>query len=105
MLDIYPVTLELARDAGVAAKLFATYDNDLSRQLRRAATSVPLNVAESSGVSGGNRRLRHATALGSAREVMACYDVATAMEYVPPITAEMRARLDRVIGTLVKLTR
>lgn len=105
MLDIYPVTIAVARDAAVAAKTIATFDNDLARQLRRAATSVPLNVAEGFGLSGGNKRLRYGTALGSAREVMACFDVAVAMGYLEPLPVENKRRLDRVIGTLVKLGR
>ena len=36
-------------------------------------------------MQGGNRRLRYATALGSARETMACFDVAVAMDYLAPL--------------------
>ena len=64
-----------------------------------------MNVAEGSGVAGGNRRQRYATALGSARETMACFDVAVAMDYIGPLGAEARDRLDRVIATLVKVSR
>jgi four helix bundle protein len=105
MLDIYSDTIVLTRDAGLAARVIAKYDADLARQLRRAATSVPLNVAEGSGVHGGNRRQRYATALGSAREVMACFDVAVAMEYLPRLGDGARDRLDKVIATLVKVSR
>ncbi len=105
MLTIYSSTIDIAREAGIAARTIAQHDADLARQLRRAATSIPLNVAEGSGVSGGNRRLRYATALGSARETMACFDVAVAMDYLAPLGFESRDRLDKVIATLVKVSR
>jgi four helix bundle protein len=105
MLRIYSDCLVVVRYAGGVAKQIARSDADLARQLRRAATSIPLNVAEGSGVAGGNRRVRYATALGSAREVRACFDCADALGYVDShIEAELE-RLDKVIATLYKLTR
>ena len=105
MLRIYPLTIDIARRAGHAAKLIAQHDPDLARQLRRAATSVPLNVAEAAGAHGGNRRQRHATALGSAYEVRACLEVATALDYVARPTAEDADGLDHVIAVLSRLCR
>ena len=105
MLDIYPVALDIARAAGAACQKIAQSDADLSRQLRRAVTSIVLNIAEGSGVLGGNRRQRYATALGSAREACACFDIAEAMGYVSALSIENRQRFERVIGTLVMVTR
>jgi len=104
MLRIYQDALCMARDAAAVATAIERRDGDLARQLRRAA-SVVLNIAEASGVSGGNRRQRHHSALGSAREVVACFDVAEAMGYVAPVAAPARARLDVVIGTLTSVLR
>ena len=105
MLSIYNDTIAIAREAGLAAAVISRHDNDLARQLRRAATSVALNVAEGAGVQGGNRRLRYATALGSARETLACFDIAVALDYMTPLSAEAADRLDKVIATLVKVSR
>lgn len=104
MLNIYQDTLDVAASAGRAAKRIARHDSDLARQLRRAAASISLNTAEGSGLEGGNRRLRYLTALGSAREVRACFDVARAMDYVAPLADDVADRLDKVIATLVRLS-
>ena len=105
MLRIYSVALEVARDSAVAARGIALQDADLARQLRRAAASVPLNIAEGAGVQGGNRRLRYATALGSAREVLACLETGHMMGYCGTVDGDTRSRLDHVIGTLVRIVR
>jgi hypothetical protein len=41
--------------------------------------------------------------LGSAREVVACVDVAKAMRYVVKVDAVTLDRMDHVIATLMKL--
>ncbi len=104
MLDIYIVSIQLCRDVRVIGERVGRHDRNLLDQLRRAASSVPLNLAESDGVQGGNRRQRRLTALGSAREVGACLDVAEALGY-GSVDVGVRHRLDHVIGVLVKLTR
>jgi len=105
MLRIYPIALQLAADAARAADAIARKDPDLARQLRRASVSVPLNLAEGSQSRGRNRNARYSDALGSALETQACYDVAVAVAYVTEPGDEVRQRLNRVIGTLVNLTR
>ena len=104
MLNIYLVSIQLCRDVRVIGERVGRHDRNLLDQLRRAVSSVPLNLAESDGVRGGNRRQRRLTALGSAREVGACLDVAEALGYAS-VDAGVRSRLDHVIGVLVKLTR
>ena len=100
MLRIYDVALEMVREL----RTVRLRDADLARQLRRAASSVVLNVAEGSGCRDGNRRLRYETALGSAREVVACLDVAVAWGDVADAPA-VRGMLGEIIGTLVSVTR
>ena len=105
MLRIYSVALTVARDAAVAAKVIGLQDVDLARQLRRAAASVPLNLAEGAGVFGGHRRQRYLTALGSAREVLAVLETGHMMGYCDTVADCTRDRLDPIIGTLVGLVR
>ncbi|TNF31836.1 MAG: four helix bundle protein [Deltaproteobacteria bacterium] len=105
MLRIYPVALQMAADAATAANRIGRRDPDLARQLRRAAASVPLNIAEGTGGLGRTRTARYADALGSAYEVRACLDVAAAMTYIAAPAPAATERLRHIIGTLTKLTR
>jgi four helix bundle protein len=101
MLRIYDVALRVLDELRPAEKAIEARDRDLARQMRRAASSIVLNIAEGSGCNGGTRRERYRNALGSAREVVACLDVARAWHY-----ANVDGRtLDEIIGTLVKVTR
>jgi four helix bundle protein len=72
-------------------------DRDLADQLRRAATSLALNLAESRGSTDGNRAARLRTALGSTHETRAALRVAEAWCYVDARTVDViDERLDRV---------
>jgi four helix bundle protein len=79
-------------------------DIDLARQLRRAATSVALNIAEGSGSFGRVRTQRYRTALGSARETMSGLQVAEAFGYIDAVPAPLHSHMNRVIGTLVRIS-
>ena len=69
------------------------HDRALRDQLRRAATSIPLNLAEGFGLEGGTKKQRFLTALGSAREVSAILEVARRWRYVSDADAAPAARL------------
>ena len=74
-LHIYPVAIEMLRQLQPGMERIRTRDSNLADQLKRAATSVPLNLHEGAYSQGGNTRARFHTALGSAAEVRACLDV------------------------------
>ena len=105
MLRIYPITLEVCADCASIAGMIARKDSDLARQLRRVVTSIALNVAEGQGSQGRLRPTRYYTALGSARETLACIEVAVAMRLIRTPEPAVFDRLNRVIATLVRLTR
>src|SRR5829696_5302908 len=104
-LHIYSVAIELVRGLRPLMERIGKHDSNLSDQLRRAATSVPLNLHEGAYSQGGNVRARFHNALGSAAEVRACLDVAEALGYVEEVDPALRDTLDRVVATLHKLTR
>jgi four helix bundle protein len=91
--------LQLPDGAGVLARA----DSDLGRQARRAEASIALDVAEGMYSRGKNRQARYHNALGSARETLACLEVAAALGYIAALEPETTARFNRIIGTLVKL--
>jgi four helix bundle protein len=103
MLRIYPVVLEVIAALRPSIATLERHDADLARQLKRAASSVALNVAEGMYSRGGNRAARYHTALGSMRETLACLEVAVALGYIAGVDAGVRSRIERVIGTLVRL--
>lgn len=103
MLLIYPVVLDVPVELRPLIAQIERRDADLTRQLRRCASSVALNLAEGMYSRGKSRSARYHTALGSAREVLSCLEVARALGYVASLEPALVAKLNRVIGALVRL--
>ena len=103
MLRIYEDMLAALKMMRGMVAAIEKRDPDLGRQLRRASSSVALNMAEGSGSFGRVRTVRYRTALGSARETIACLQVAEAYGYVDEIPARVLTTMDHVVGTLVKV--
>jgi four helix bundle protein len=103
MLKVYSLMLEVLRSLRAVLVKIERHDRDLGNQLRRAASSVALNIAEGSGSQGGTRTMRYRTALGSARETGACLDVAMALGYLDQLDVELLSKLDQVRAMLAKL--
>ena len=79
-------------------------DRDLGEQIRRALSSVALNIGEGSGNEGGTRLARYATAAGSNAEVRAALRVAIAWGYVSGTEVEAGEQLlDRIAAMLYRL--
>lgn len=103
MLTIYPVILETLTALRPVLGRIERHDRDLGRQLRRAGSSIALGVAEGMYSRGKNRAARYHTALGSARETMACLEVAVALGYLDQADPDVMDRLSRIVATLVRL--
>lgn len=100
MLGLAFELIEQLRDPVVA---IARQDAFLADQIRRAASSVALNIGEAAHNYGGNRKNRLLSAAGSANETRAGLNVAAAWQYVK--TDDVRVSLeliDRIVAMLWK---
>ena len=82
MFDAYEISLELLRTLRPQLKRLRSCDPSLTKQLTRAATSVPLNLSEGRQRIGGDRVHLFRIAAGSVAEVKACLDTAEALGYL-----------------------
>ena len=102
----YQLSLKGVRAVRPLLERIQKHDADLARQLRRCLASVPLNIAEGSESRGKNRLSRYATAMGSAREVVACLQTAEALGYLReqdlPVAVDL---FDHTVAILFKLSR
>lgn len=72
----------LAKEVAPLVALVSRRDRDLASQLRRAVSSVALNLAEGFGNGMGNSRLRFESARGSLYEAQAGLRLAVAWGYL-----------------------
>src|SRR5688572_27141820 len=98
--------LQVIEQARPLVEAIAKRDRDLASQVRRALSSVALNIGEGVGNSAGNSRLRFQSALGSLYEARAGLRVAVAWGYVSgAICAEALAGSDRLGARLYGIAR
>jgi four helix bundle protein len=106
-LDVYRCAIEfLALAARISARIPRGH-SDLRDQLRRASSSIPLNIAEACGKTGrADRAHFHAIARGSALECAAILDVLLHLGTVAPENVEQaKTLLSRVVAMLSKMCR
>jgi four helix bundle protein len=104
--DAYDRSVDLLHTLKPLFPSLAASDANLADQLRRAAESVVLNIAEANQRTLRDRRNRFRIALGSAAEVAACLDVAVAFGYLEPANVESSLGLiDRVRAMTYRLSR
>ena len=81
-------------------------DKALADQMRRAVSSVVLNLAEALGSDAGNRRARLATSRGSLSEARAAVQLAAAWGYIDDALAKsIDTQLDQLGGRIFGLAR
>ena len=101
---VYDCSLSLIRSLVPLLERLSSRDPKLADQLRRAAQSIALNVAEANQRLGRDRRNRFRIALGSAAEVASCLDVAVAFSYLGERDhAEAYKLVDRVRAMTYRL--
>ena len=98
------VAIEVVAELRPIVEVIAERDANLADQIRRAATSVVLNLNEGARREKGNKRRAFEIAHGEAREVLGALDCAAAWGYVAD-ASQARAKLDRLLGLLWGLTR
>jgi four helix bundle protein len=82
MLRVQVIVLDMLKLLRPVLTAIGRRDRSLEDQLRRAATSVVLNLAEGVGSHAGNKKARYQTALGSLNEVDMALQAAIALGYV-----------------------
>lgn len=98
----------LAVECARAAKNFPDYERDgLADQLRRAAYSIPINIAEGSARRGSREYRKFLdTARASHAEVVTILEIAKDLEYIPLVRyAKLDALADETGKTLFGLLR
>ena len=102
----YDESLHLIRLLRPVAARLRSRHSDLYRQLRRAASSVTLNLAEGAGRQGADRQQHWRIARGSALEVEAILRTAEAWGDLDSRSVDgVHAVLDRVLRLTRGLTR
>jgi len=79
-------------------------DKEVANQMRRAAVSVVLNMAEGMYSQGGRKGARYFDSMGSARETTACLEVCVATRLLSQskVDADLM-RLDVITAGLYRL--
>ncbi len=105
MFHALEVSLELIRSLGEPLSVIRCRDPQLFDQIRRAATSVSLNLAEGRKRVGRDRLNHWRIAAGSADEVCAALRVAQAWGDLDPASYEKPFQLlDRISAMTWRLT-
>ena len=103
--DALEVALEINRLVAPLAREIGRHDPDMTRQLRKAAQSIPANLAEGRKRVGRDRLHFFRVADGSAAEVKVTLQAAAAWSYVgAEALAEPLALLDRELAMTWRLT-
>jgi len=105
-LDAYRTAIEFVVAADAIASRLPRGRHYLADQLRRAATSITLNIAEGAGeFSRGEKSRFYRIARRSAAECTAILDVCQHLELgTPQDFKESRELLHRIISMLTRLT-
>ena len=94
--------LQAIRELKVLVPIIKRHDADLARQIRKAGSSVTLNLAEGSKRRGEDRTYHYTVAAGSANEVLAGLDTADAWGWTTD-TAAARETYDHMLAILWKV--
>lgn len=104
--EVEELSLELIEALVPLMSRIKQRDKALEDQLRRAASSIGLNLAEAAFSDPGNRRARLFSAAGSARETQHALRQVVAWRHVSQSEVENAAALvRRIVAILWRMTR
>jgi four helix bundle protein len=103
MFIAYEVSLELVQSLRSLVPAIEASDRDLGDQIKRAASSVVLDLAEGQRLTKGTKAKHYAIAHGSANEVKAALRTAIGWGWIEEADAAL-AILDRLLALLWRLT-
>jgi len=102
---VLSVALELISHLREPLERIQMHDGDLARNLRRAASSIAMNLSEGNRRVGKDRLHLFRVAAGSAAEVRTALWVALSWGYFEAeVAEEALSRLDRVLAMTYRLT-
>ena len=99
--NVYDRARGVVRELVPVLHTIREHDKSLAEQLKRAAQSVVLNIADARGSDPGNAKARFSTACGSAKEVRAALNVASDWGY---IEAQSATHLDEKLDEVCAIT-
>ncbi len=104
-LDVYHRSIDFLTFAVRLVDRLPRAEREIRDQLKRAAMSVPLNIAEGCGKTTGPDKARfHAIARGSAMECAALIDVCRVAGFLTPAEAEdAKSLLTRIVAMLTRM--
>lgn len=106
-LKVYQFSIAFVSETQKLTKLLPAGNSDLINQLKRAAMSIPLNIAEGVGKVGiPDKKRFFGIARGSAFECCAIFDVMKVYEIIAPeYLTKARELLQNIIPILSTLSR
>ncbi|MEZ4287789.1 MAG: four helix bundle protein [Polyangiales bacterium] len=105
-INVYEQSRNVVRQIAPLVHVVQRLDRSLADQLKRAAQSMVLNIAEARGTQDGNARTRFGTACGSAKETRAALSIAADWGYVDnDVVKRIDAELDRICAITWTLSR
>ena len=100
-LEVLEVALEMIAALRGPLAMLRRVDRDLADQVRRAASSVVLNIAEGAGRVGKDRPHHYRVAAGSNLEVAAALRVAVAWGDLEAAEVQAALELGRRVGAML----
>jgi len=104
VFHVYARSIELIRALRPLIGRLEKRDKDLARQLRRAASSIPLNIAEGNRRTGRDKSYHFRVAAGSAAESSAALEVAQAWGHLEDTSTALDL-LDQIRAMLWTLSK